>query len=301
MQNDANEAGGQRPLAQPVISRARALAVLSGLLLPTLVLIPLGSIWLWQQGYLLYWAIAALLCTAAAFIFQWWLLRRVPKELAVDTIDEVEELPDARWSQQEREAWRAVLKLADTAIPEVLVDRDKLIDLGLTTIDVVARRYHPQVGDPLWQFTVPEALVLVQRVSSRLEPWIMHNIPLIDRMTIAQIRYVYRWRNSIDVANRAWEIWRIVRLANPATAATHELREQMSKLLYGWGKDAIGRRLVQAYVRETGRAAIDLYSGRLHPHFEPPPSGDVPAASSPPPGVIRQIRNAAGSIVRRRK
>ena len=39
--------------------RARVILILLGLLLPTLSLVPFGSIWLWQQGYLIYWAAAA--------------------------------------------------------------------------------------------------------------------------------------------------------------------------------------------------------------------------------------------------
>ena len=38
-----------------------------GLLLPSLTLIPFGSIWLWQNGYLLHWAIAACLAVLAAY------------------------------------------------------------------------------------------------------------------------------------------------------------------------------------------------------------------------------------------
>ncbi len=34
------------------------LIVFLGLLFPTLALIPLGSLWLWQHGYPIYWAAA---------------------------------------------------------------------------------------------------------------------------------------------------------------------------------------------------------------------------------------------------
>ena len=44
----------------------RLFFVFLGLLLPTLALIPLGSLWLWQHGYLIYWAAATLFCTIVA-------------------------------------------------------------------------------------------------------------------------------------------------------------------------------------------------------------------------------------------
>jgi predicted GTPase len=47
------------------------------------------------------------------------------------------------------------------------------------------------------------------------------------------------------------------------TAATQEARDRLSKALVHWGRDEVARRLVQTYVREVGRAAIDLYGGRL--------------------------------------
>ena len=39
---------------------SRAVLLIVALLLPTLSLIPLGGLWLWQQGYIVYWAIAIL-------------------------------------------------------------------------------------------------------------------------------------------------------------------------------------------------------------------------------------------------
>ena len=50
------------------LSPLRLFFVFLGLLLPTLALLPLGSLWLWQHGYLIYWALATLLCTALAFV-----------------------------------------------------------------------------------------------------------------------------------------------------------------------------------------------------------------------------------------
>jgi hypothetical protein len=50
--------------------RARGILILLGLLLPTLSLVPFGSIWLWQQGYLLYWAAEACLVIVATYLIQ---------------------------------------------------------------------------------------------------------------------------------------------------------------------------------------------------------------------------------------
>jgi hypothetical protein len=80
---------------------------------------------------------------------------------------------------------------------------------------------------------------------------------------VAQALALYRWRDTIGMAERAYDVWRVIRLANPATAAAQEAREHLSKAMMQWGRDAVARRLTEAYVSEIGRAAIDLYGGRL--------------------------------------
>ncbi|MFX9058077.1 hypothetical protein ABTN75_19590, partial [Acinetobacter baumannii] len=60
-------------------SRIPLLGLLAlALLLPALSLIPLGSIWLWQKGYVLYWAGATFVVASLAFL----LLQRLTRPLA---------------------------------------------------------------------------------------------------------------------------------------------------------------------------------------------------------------------------
>ncbi len=234
-----------------------------GLLLPTLSLIPLGSVWLWERGYLIYWAIAACLATFGAYLFQRWLLPPPTAGSTAGAENDVGAEADPLWSPREAAAWQDVNAVADRIDPRELTSRDALLALAQTTIRAVARRIHPEVPEPLWQFTVPEALALTERVSARLGPFVAASIPLGDQLTVAQMMRLYRWRTTIDTAQRAYDVWRAVRLVNPLTAATQEAREHISKKLIELGREELGRRLAKAYVREVGRAAIDLYGGRL--------------------------------------
>ncbi|MGL4395465.1 MAG: hypothetical protein ACRCS9_02895, partial [Hyphomicrobium sp.] len=131
------------------------------------------------------------------------------------------------------------------------------------TVSTVAHRLHPERADAMWQFTMPEALAITERVSRRLSRFVQETVPFGDRLTIAQVLNVYSWRSVADVAERAYDVWRIIRLANPATAVTNEARERLSRALLQWGRDHVTRRLAERYVEEVGRAAIDLYGGRL--------------------------------------
>lgn len=236
---------------------AAALAV--GAAVPLLVLLPLGWLWLWENGYALYWLGGALVVSLMALGLRAWLLRRLTKELRAETAG-----PDvALGSPREIAARAAVEALAKSVDPERITDRDSLARLGIETVEAVAAQMHPEVKEPIWNFTVPEALALVERVSQRLRPLVMKNVPLGDKLTVGQVMQLYKWRKLVEVAGSAYDIWRVIRLMNPIAAATQEIRERVSRAMYEGLREELAKRLAGAYVREVGRAAIDLYSGRL--------------------------------------
>jgi uncharacterized protein len=228
---------------------------------PALSLIPLGSIWLWQQGWLLYWAIAACATTAVAFGVQRWLLP--PEEAIAAATDEATAGADPKYTPLESQAWREVRRVASATQPESLYSQDAALSVAVDVVERVARVMRPGAAEPVWHFTAPEVLALIEQVSRRLRIFIDGSVPLADRLTIAQALQLWRWRGVIDTAQSAYDIWRLVRLLNPVSAITHELRERLSHQIYEWGKGHVAKRLAEAYVEEVGRAAIDLYGGRL--------------------------------------
>jgi hypothetical protein len=161
------------------------------------------------------------------------------------------------------EAMAAVEVFAQDANSRGISSWNDVLNTGLETVEIVAKVYHPGSQDPMLRFTVPEALTLVEQVSARLRPVFEGTIPLGNRLTVAQFAQLYRWRGIYDVAGRAWSIWRVARMISPTTAATYEMRERLSKSLFGWLKETISGRFVRAYIHEVGAAAIDLYSGEL--------------------------------------
>lgn len=231
-------------------------------LLPTLSLVVFGSLWLWQSGYLIHWALAACVITALIYAVELFGLKRFEKTAAPPP-PAPEQLPDASWSPQEQTAWDDVIEVTRSIVPSELDSFDAVLGLGQRTVEAVARRMHPGEKDPLLRFTVPEALALIERVSGELRPFFRENIPLGDQITVGQLIKLYGWRSVIDYAERAYDLWRIVRMLNPVSAATHEIREQFSRQMYEMGREHIIRRLAERYVEEVGRAAIDLYGGRL--------------------------------------
>jgi uncharacterized protein len=218
--------------------------------LPSLSLVPLGAIWLWQNGYVIYWVIGAFIFVGAAFLLQLYLFRRLNIPLkGARPLELPEDAAASSWTPRETEAWNAVLAVADTADLSHLSSWQSFLGLGQQTVEAVAKTLHPEVKEPLWQFTVPEALTLVEQVSMRLRPVVVDNIPFGDRLTVGQVIRIYQWRSVIDIAQKGYDIWRIIRMLNPATAATQELRERLSNQMYRWGREELAKRLVRGYVK----------------------------------------------------
>ena len=276
----------------------RVILIILALALPTLSLLPLGGLYLWDRGYLLTWAIGALMCVALVYAIQFWMLR---SPITPETV-----IPpaggDPSWTANEKAAWADVRTLAVTVDLSSVDSSDAAFALAVKTIGLVAHRMHPEVRDPEWNFTLPEALAISERVSRRVSRFIIETVPFGDRMTVSQFLAVYRTRRFIDVADKAYDVWRIVRLINPATAVTHEARERLTKALFSWGKDHVTRRVVETYVEEVGRAAIDLYSGRLRLAGAAKPAAEphildndaMPTKKS----AVKQAGSALGRLIR---
>ena len=242
---------------------SRAVLLILALLLPTASLIPLGGLWLWQHGLVVYWAIASLVVVTSLYFLQKRLIAGPAPVLEATPEEAADAAGSPNWTERQAAAWDDVMALASTVKPERLSSRDAVLSLGLETIETVARRLHPERKDPLLQFTVPEALAVIERTSTGLRDFVNKNFPLGDRITVAQLMWVYRWRGAMQLVEKGYDLWRIVRLFNPVSAATQELRERFSRQIVDIGREHVARRLARAYVREVGRAAIDLYGGSL--------------------------------------
>jgi uncharacterized protein len=241
---------------------SRVVLLILALLLPTASLIPLGGLWLWQHGYVVHWAIASCIIVIGLYYVERRLISGAVSA-AEAPMDATEVAPNSDWSPRQAAAWEDVLGLADSVKAERLSSRDAAVNLGLETIEAVARRLHPERKDPLLQFTVPEALAVIETASKGLRNFVTKTFPLGDRITVAQLMWIYRWRGAIHLVEKGYDLWRVVRLFNPISAATQELRERFTRQIYDVGRDHLARRLARAYVKEVGGAAIDLYGGSL--------------------------------------
>ena len=245
-------------MANSKLGRRDWLRLLSLLLwlLPVAVLPPLGLWWLWQNGAVIWWLSALLLCGAAGLGLQAWLRQRDRRLLTG-----LETRPNADWPPRERAAWDAIEALAATLKPEDWPLDERLWLLGREALERVAKAYHPQRERPLLELTLPHGLLIIERACRELRTDIADNIPLSHRLTLGDLVRVHRWKR---VAEQVYGVYRSGRwVFDPAGALLSEAKSALNSRAFGMAWTDLQRWLLQEYVRKIGHYAIELYSGRL--------------------------------------
>lgn len=272
----------------------RPLVILALLALPTLSLIGFGVFWLWQAGNLWIWSIIALL---SAFVG--WLLSAAPwTKRKTDDLQPEPQIeassPDPDWSPLDERAWKKVLAFSSAAKPEDVTTRAELLDKAIQTMELVSEHYFPDTEHAAWRFTLPEALLLIEQSANRLRKTCHEQIPLADKLRLSEIRWLYGWAPAVSKMKKIWDWWRVGRsIANPLGAITAEIREKIMSELQTRGKTYVQKRLLQLYIEEVGRSAINLYSGKLRYSDEERASQMTDAtkkAKTAEPGFAEPIR-----------
>jgi predicted GTPase len=235
--------------------------------LPWLSLLALGMVWLWQGGRVWMWALAAAMLGLLAWPLAGTVRRRANKEARIALGDLAE--PAHGWSALERDAWSEVLATADATPPFSFTELEPFLVRARTTIDVVARRFHPEARAAWAQFSLPEVLLLTERLCRDLRREALRHIPGVRAIRLGHLLWLHEQNERYsEVAQKGWRLgfglWRVVRaMLNPLQAAGQEtsgmfMEKTVSVLSYRLRAYA-----TRMFVLEIGRAAIDLYSGRL--------------------------------------
>jgi uncharacterized protein len=234
---------------------------------PWLALLVLGLIWLWQGGHVWIWAIAAAMLGLIAWPLWRTVQRRANDHAKIALGDRAD--PSAGWNAVEREAWNDVLAMADATTPFSFTNTDSLMKVGRETVEAVARRMHPESQTAWAQFSLPEVLLLVERSSRDIRREALRHVPGIRSVKLSHLLWLRLQKERYGAAaQRGWQVgygmWRIARgVLNPLQA----LAQEASGLALDKTARVLSLRmrayLTRLFVLEIGRAAIDLYSGRL--------------------------------------
>ena len=196
-----------------------------------------------------------------------WSARRANAEARVALGDIA--VPARGWNVLEREAWSEVLALADATPPFSFIDTEPLFASAQQTIETVARRLHPEAHSAWAQFSLPEVLLLGERLCRDVRREALRHIPGIRTLRLSHLLWVQQQSERYGpAAQTGWRVgygmWRLIRVVlNPIQAMGQEtsgvfLEKTASVLSY-----RVRAYLTRMLVLEVGRAAIDLYSGRL--------------------------------------
>lgn len=235
--------------------------------LPWLSLLAFGMLWLWRSGYFAIWALAS----AVIGLATWPLARYLRQQAREDARHLLADLskPSAEWSALGTDAWADVTALADATAPFTFFETDPLLVRGRETIEVVARRFHPDAGDAWSHFRVTDALLLAERLGRDVREQALRYIPGMKALRISHVLWAHRQTTQYGpIAQTAWRvgfgIWRLVRaVSNPLQAAAQETRSAADGDAVGALSYRLRAYFTRLLVLEVGRAAIDLYSGRL--------------------------------------
>ena len=234
------------------------------LALPLTVSSVLGFLWLNDRGWLLWFALGTAVFYAVfrlAVAAARWRARRDRHDDVSRELQGPEAEPD--WSEAERAAFdRARARIARRV--ETPLSWDTLPIEALAVVEAVATDMSRGSRSAL-DFTLPEALLLIDRVALRYRAFLLRHVPYSDQLSVRTLHWL--WRKQ-DAALTAWETgflaWRGLRLVlNPAVGLLREAERVLATGLQDRLTEQFRRDAQAILLEEAAQAAIDLYSGRL--------------------------------------
>lgn len=235
--------------------------VLAVTLVPTLLLLPAGWLWLAERDLLLYWLVGSTLAAlvVGALLSRWG--RHGPRPSALEVA------PSPRWTAAGTRAWQGVDELArrveaDDKLPLTPVAAQGLLGEILGT---VARAYHPRSSHPELEVPLTHALRIVELVTRDLKTDLATQVPGAHVFTLNDLRRLHRW-------SELWRRWyepsrMLYRLAslgwNPLGALLGHVRDQATGQMADVTASEVRKWALGYAVRKAGYYAIELYSGQL--------------------------------------
>jgi predicted GTPase len=236
------------------------------LLAPMIVLLTAGTAWLWEHGWLLWWLLAAASVTAIVWVGLRFRHREIWRPPGQDrpTLTNA----DPTWAPHEQAAWQTVRRFSNEAEAATLADHRLMLAAAKRAIEAVARHYHPEHVEPALEFTLPELLLLTERVSARLRLVLLEQVPLSHRLKARSLIRAWGLRPMLaagfERGRKLYSFVRVARAASPLHALVAEVRDHLVGDLFDRVQTNVQRRVVRLWIEEVGRAAIELYSGRLN-------------------------------------
>ncbi|WP_209426532.1 GTPase [Pararhodobacter sp. SW119] len=235
------------------------------LILPLGITSILGFLWLAERGWLLWFVLASVLLFAGLRAVR--LVLRMRRNRAGFTAAPVREAPaveaDPDWSDTERAAFETARAHIRKRVKEPLTWEDLPAE-ALAVVETVAREISGGKRTAL-DFTLPEALLLIDRVALRYRDFLRVNVPFSDQLSVRALYWLWQRQHGV---RRAWDTgflaYRGVRIVlNPAVGLLREVERAVTAGLQERLTDQLVLDSQVIVLEEAAQAAVDLYSGRL--------------------------------------
>lgn len=244
----------------------RILALLA-LALPFLVSMLAGIAWMAEHGWLLAFISGCIALSGGVGMFRlgatWWRRRQDKKTSETTPPAKLNARVDPEWTDNERRAFETAVSFIEERLADPL-PWEELQPLAMEVIRRVAKS-SGKGGRALLDFTVPEALLLIDQISVRFRSDIRRHLPFADSISVGTLHWLWRHR---DLARRlkshGMTAWRVFRAVQSLPIAI--LREIEGAIAEGHTSFATkeGIAVIQSLLlEEVAAAAVDLYSGRL--------------------------------------
>jgi len=233
------------------------LIVLGLVVLPHVILLIGGALWLYEHRLLMYWAAGGGVLTLAG----WGLARWLHMERLPPIAPSVEPAPT--WPPTGHAAWNDVEAIARRAESEDLpLDRpEPLWALLVEVLETVARHYHPKARRAALEIPAPYVLRVVELVARDLRQAFSEYLPWSHVLTLGDF---VRLRRLATWAKELFFLYRIGSLGfNPVSAILREIRSLATGRLQETSAAGIKRWAVGYAVRKAGYYAVQLYGGHL--------------------------------------
>lgn len=226
---------------------------------PYVVMIFAGTLWLYDQGWLLAWVVGNAVVTFLVwYLLRQWRERRVTAPPAVGNVE-----PDPRWTPAGEAAWRDVTAIAtrETSTDLALDDVQHLWEILHEILEVAARHFHPKAREPVLEIPVPYILRVVELVASDLRDAFSDHVPGAHILTLRDFQ---RMKHLADLSQRLYVLYRIVRFGmNPVAAVVGEAREAAGSRMASESTADLKRWAIGYAIQKAGFYAIQLYSGQV--------------------------------------
>lgn len=245
------------------IARSPALLTVIIYALPWLALTMLGVFWLAEHDWLLPF-VGITLSLVVLLRLTLLLLKRLRQRQVAAPVD-AEHVPIVKANPEWTARELAVFKGLCVRIRQEPRPWGDMRLLALDLVEQAAQQLSAGQKGAL-DFSIPEALLLVDRVIIRLRRNLHDMVPFSDRISLKTILWIWEnkaWvQRGVAVAGWAWRAKRLI--TNPPAAIMQEIQGAVTSSADGGEMKNFSVAIVQQIIlEEVARAAVDLHSGHL--------------------------------------